>query len=334
MGDKQKNIYLRRLWNHIRNRCYNSKDTYFHDYGGRGIEMDSRWPFNFDLFLYEILNTLGHRPDPTYQLDRINNNGHYELSNLRWVDKKTNASNRRNNRLLGVNGEIKTIKEWATIYNLNYKTLLKRVNKNISPEKLFLPVKIKSKSNAPPYYKLWANIKQRCHNENNQDYYRYGARGIFLYEPWRNSFKEFQYYILNTLGDRTNDSYQLDRIDNDGSYVPGNIRWVTPSQNNKNKNNNVIINIGNKNVVLADLSIESRISASTIKRRIKDNWPEDKWLIPLFKKRVSEEMEIIIDDLYLKYKNISKISKELNISASVIRDVVKKEGAYFKGPRV
>lgn len=71
----------------------------------------------------------------------------------------------------------------------------------------------------------WA--KTRCSNPNVAQYKDYGGRGIkFLF----NSFEEF----LEELGPRPN-GYSLDRINNDGNYEKGNIRWATREQQNNNK---------------------------------------------------------------------------------------------------
>lgn len=71
-----------------KNRCTNFKHHAWKDYGGRGIK------FLFKSF-EEFYTELGPRP-PKLQLDRINNNGHYEKGNVRWATVKQQANNRRN----------------------------------------------------------------------------------------------------------------------------------------------------------------------------------------------------------------------------------------------
>jgi hypothetical protein len=68
-------------------RCTNPKHPYYARYGGRGIE------FRFASF-GEFIATIGHRPSPQHELDREDNNGHYEAGNVRWVTGSLSAANR------------------------------------------------------------------------------------------------------------------------------------------------------------------------------------------------------------------------------------------------
>ena len=82
---------------------------------------------------------------------------------------------------------------------------------------------------------VWGNMIQRCHNKNNPSYGRYGNKDITVCDEWRGSSKKFIEWALNNGFER---HLQTDRIDNNKGYSPENCRWVTPSQNCRNKNNN------------------------------------------------------------------------------------------------
>jgi hypothetical protein len=71
-------------------RCENSSAKFYDSYGGRGIK------FNFTDFA-QFIEHLGRRPKGKYTLDRINNDGNYELGNVRWATPKEQACNRRPN---------------------------------------------------------------------------------------------------------------------------------------------------------------------------------------------------------------------------------------------
>ena len=84
-------------------------------------------------------------------------------------------------------------------------------------------------------HRLWSGIKTRCYNENNSRWQHYGGRGITMCEEWRDDYLAFRDYILKNLGDKPSPDYSLDRIDNDGDYTPGNLRWADYETQNNNR---------------------------------------------------------------------------------------------------
>lgn len=80
----------------------------------------------------------------------------------------------------------------------------------------------------PCEYQIYASAKHRCHNTHNPAYRHYGGRGIEF------RFKNFQEFFA-ALGPRPDSKLSLDRIDNNGHYEPGNVRWATAQEQAANR---------------------------------------------------------------------------------------------------
>ena len=81
-------------WYAMLHRCLCRDDkTHWDRYGGRGITVCRRWqgPNGFKNFIADI----GPRPSLKHSIDRINPNGNYTASNVRWATIKQQRNNRR-----------------------------------------------------------------------------------------------------------------------------------------------------------------------------------------------------------------------------------------------
>ena len=83
-------------------------------------------------------------------------------------------------------------------------------------------------------YDTWLSMKKRT-NPNNKDKNKYYShRGIEVCDEWLNDYQKFKNYVLNHLGERP-EKYSLDRINNDGNYEPGNVRWASSKTQSNNR---------------------------------------------------------------------------------------------------
>ena len=111
-------------WNNMRQRCSNSNDKSYHNYGGRGIQVCPKWQESFEAFYADM----GKRPTPNHTIDRIDNDGDYEPENCRWATRKKQMRNTRRTRFVTHNGQTKCITDWATELEIPLVTLWRRLN--------------------------------------------------------------------------------------------------------------------------------------------------------------------------------------------------------------
>ena len=105
-------------WSHMKNRCLNKNDNKYKSWGGRGITVCDRW-LKFENFYKDM----GKKPFNKYSIDRINNDGNYELQNCRWATRKEQMRNRRNNKIITYQGKTLCLVEWAERLNIDYSIL-------------------------------------------------------------------------------------------------------------------------------------------------------------------------------------------------------------------
>lgn len=111
------------VWRGMWDRCLNSNIPNYRYYGGRGISVCPAWR-SFVQFVFDV----GERPSTAHSIERIDNNGNYEPSNVRWATDKEQANNRRNSRYVTLNGERVTVSQFAERCGLSRYTVATRMN--------------------------------------------------------------------------------------------------------------------------------------------------------------------------------------------------------------
>lgn len=137
---------LYNVWALIKQRVYNKNNKEYADYGGRGITICKEWSEDFmSFFKWAYANGYDENAKKgECTIDRINVNGNYEPSNCRWVAMKIQNLNKRNNKILSLNGESHTISEWEKITGIGNHLIAKRLKLGWSIEKtLTTPIKTK-----------------------------------------------------------------------------------------------------------------------------------------------------------------------------------------------
>lgn len=93
-----------------------------------------------------------------------------------------------------------------------------------------------------PLYYAWSTMRSRCANPKSHKYKMYGERGIKVCREWKNNFKAF-YDHVSKLPHFGEEGRTLDRINDNGDYEPGNVRWATAKEQANNTRRNVFFEV-------------------------------------------------------------------------------------------
>lgn len=131
-------------------------------------------------------------------------------------------------------------------------------------------------------YSRWKSMMQRCNDPNADNFKHYGGKGISVCERWRD-FAAF----LADMGECKNDE-TLDRIDNAKGYEPGNCRWATMAEQNRNRSHCVKLSYQGRTMILRDWATEIGISPNALAQRIYLGWSVERALVTPLKKRTKK----------------------------------------------
>lgn len=126
-----------------------------------------------------------------------------------------------------------------------------------------------------PEYLIWTNIKRRCSDPKHKDFRHYGGRGIFMRPEWMASFCAF----ISGAKRRPEKGLWLERLDNNKGYEPGNVAWVTPTIQQRNRRNNRLVFVRGENITLRE-AVErfasNGVCFNTARSRIRRGWDAEK----------------------------------------------------------
>lgn len=126
-----------------------------------------------------------------------------------------------------------------------------------------------------PLYKTWVRMVNRCNNQNEKGYRNYGGRGITVCDDWRHDFDAFKNHVTS-LSHCGEEGYSIDRIDNALGYFPGNVKWSTRTEQNRNKRDNHLLTHNDKTQSIGAWAKESNIPYGILWGRLHRGWPIEK----------------------------------------------------------
>ena len=116
-------------------------------------------------------------------------------------------------------------------------------------------------------WKSWKSMLDRCEHPLHNSYPNYGGRGISVCARWH----EFRLFLAD-MGERP-DGMQIDRINNEGNYEPGNCRWTTAKVNARNRRNTLYLEHEGEKLAAGEWADRLGVPYTTIVKRVRDGWP-------------------------------------------------------------
>jgi len=121
------------------------------------------------------------------------------------------------------------------------------------------------RSKATKLFTTWCGMIQRCRDPNHVQYKYYGGRGIRVCDEWQGptGFQAFMKYMGECPEGMT-----LDRIDNNGHYEPGNVRWATRKEQARNRRGLKYYEFDGESLLLSEISDRTGVDADLLWSRV------------------------------------------------------------------
>ncbi len=117
-------------------------------------------------------------------------------------------------------------------------------------------------------YRIWSGIKRRCLSSRSSSFHNYGGRGITICDEWAESFMSF----LAHVGPCPSPTHSIDRTDNNIGYEPGNVRWATRKEQNRNSRHNLVLEYKGETRCLSEWAEFTGYSREMISSRLERGW--------------------------------------------------------------
>lgn len=131
-------------------------------------------------------------------------------------------------------------------------------------------------------YARWKSMMQRCYTTTASNFPYYGGKGITVCERWHD-FAAFR----TDMGE-CKKSETLDRIDNAKGYEPGNCRWATMAEQNRNRSNCIELTHDGRTMILRDWASAIGISPNALAQRLYLGWSVERALATPLKRRATK----------------------------------------------
>lgn len=129
-------------------------------------------------------------------------------------------------------------------------------------------------SGSSDVYRVWRGIRARCLNPANPRWKDYGGRGITMCARWEASFADF----AADMGPRPSMNHSIERTDNSKGYEPGNCVWATPSQQQRNRRANAVVEFAGERRCVSEWAEALGVPRSRLEARLRRGWSVERAL--------------------------------------------------------
>lgn len=116
---------------------------------------------------------------------------------------------------------------------------------------------------------VWKNMIVRCTDSNSRDWPRYGGRGISVCDRWRfgEDGKHPATCFFEDMG-HPPAGHTIDRIDVNGNYEPGNVRWADKRTQANNRRRHRWVKVLGSSMTLAECARQFKVDYETMRRKV------------------------------------------------------------------
>jgi hypothetical protein len=117
-------------------------------------------------------------------------------------------------------------------------------------------------------------MRVRCTDPSDDTWKWYGGKGVTIHPEWMNDFAAF----IRDVGRRPTKRHTIDRIDSNGNYEPGNVKWSTWTEQARNRSNNRTVEFHGRSMILIEAAEMAGIRYRTVVGRLSHGWSVERAL--------------------------------------------------------
>lgn len=170
-------------------------------------------------------------------------------------------------------------------------------------------------------YSSWKAMKQRCLNPGDKrNAKHYLEKGITICDRWIKSFVNF----YNDMGVKPDPNFTIERIDRTGNYEPGNCKWASNHEQQRNKSTNIYVEIDGQRILLKDYAPVIGLPYDTLGHRYRKGLRGEQLFSPIQQNKVRIKQPLRYFKIPHGNMTISEISKQYGISKDCLRKRVRR----------